>query len=40
MSVAKGNTELKDAMDRVLSALTEEHFNALMDRAIAIQPEI
>ncbi len=40
ISVLKGNTELKDAMDKVLSALTEEQFNALMDQAIAIQPEI
>ncbi len=40
ISVLKGNTELKDAMDKVLSALTVEHFNALMDQAIAIQPEI
>ena len=40
ISVAKGNTELKDAIDKVLSALTEEHFNALMDQAIAIQPAI
>ncbi len=40
ISVLKGNTELKDAMDKVLSAMTVEHFNALMDQAIAIQPEI
>ena len=40
IAVAKGNTERKDAIDKVLSALTEEHFNALMDQAIAIQPAI
>ena len=40
ISVLKGNTELKDAIDKVLSALNEEQFNALMDQAIAIQPEI
>ncbi|MGM9588855.1 MAG: transporter substrate-binding domain-containing protein [Faecousia sp.] len=40
ISVLKGNTELKDAMDKVLSALTVDDFNALMDQAIAIQPEI
>ncbi len=40
ISVLKGNTALKDAMDKVLSALTEEQFNALMYQAIAIQPEI
>ena len=38
--VRKGNTELKDAMDKVLSALNEEQFNALMDQAIANQPAI
>lgn len=40
ISVLKGNTELKDAIDKVLGALTEEHFNAMMDQAIAVQPEI
>ena len=40
ISVQKGNTELKDAIDRVLSAMTEEDFNALMDQAIAVQPEV
>ena len=40
ISVAKGNTQLKDAMDRVLSAMNEEQFNALMDQAIAVQPAI
>lgn len=40
IAVQKDNTQLKDAMDKVLGAMTEEHFNALMDRAIAIQPEI
>ena len=40
MSVAKGNTQRLEAMNRVLSALNEDQFNALMDQAIAIQPEI
>ena len=40
ISVLKGNTELKDAMDKVLSALTVDHFNAMMDYAISIQPEV
>ena len=40
IAVRKGNTELKDAMDKVLSALNEEQFNALMDQAIANQPAI
>ena len=40
ISVQKGNSELTAAIDRVLSALTEENFNTLMDQAIAIQPEV
>lgn len=40
MSVVKGNTQLKDAMDAVLSGLTAEHFDILMDQAIAVQPAI
>ncbi len=40
ISVRKGNSELTAAIDRVLSVLTEEQFNALMDQAIAIQPEV
>ena len=40
ISVRKGNTALRDAMDAVLSAMTEEDFNALMDDAIAIQPAV
>ena len=34
----KGNAELKDAIDSVLSTMTEDDFNAMMDEAIAIQP--
>ena len=40
ISVLKGNEELKNAIDKVLSDMTEEHFNILMDQAIAVQPEI
>jgi ABC-type amino acid transport substrate-binding protein len=40
ISVAKGNTVLKDAIDSVLSSMTEDDFNALMDEAISVQPEI
>ena len=40
ISVLKGNTVLKDAMDSVLSQMTEDDFNALMNQAIAIQPEV
>ena len=40
ISVQKGNTQLKDAINTVLSSLNEEQFNAIMDQAIAIQPEV
>ena len=40
IAVKKDNSQLREAMDRVLDAMTEEHFNALMDSAIAIQPEL
>lgn len=40
ISVLKGNTELKDAINKVLSSMTQEHFNALMNYAIAVQPEV
>ena len=40
MSVVKGNTELLDAMNDVLSTMTEEDFNTMMDQAISIQPEV
>ncbi len=40
MSVVKGNTSLQTAVNDVLSTMTEADFNALMDEAIAIQPEI
>ena len=38
ISVMKGNTVLKDAMDKVLSTMTADDFNQMMDEAIAIQP--
>ena len=38
ISVKKGNTVLKDAMDKVLSTMTADDFNQMMDEAIAIQP--
>ena len=40
ISVRKGDTELLDAMNEVLSGMTEDDLNALMDEAISIQPEI
>ena len=38
ISVQKGNTALKDAIDAVLADCTADDFNAMMDEAIAIQP--
>ena len=38
ISVMKGNTFLKDALDAVLSTMTADDFNALMAEATAIQP--
>lgn len=40
ISVRKGNTELKQAIDSVLSQMTQEDFNDLMDQAISAQPEV
>ena len=38
ISVRKGNTELKEALDKVLSGMTADDFNAIMADATAIQP--
>lgn len=38
ISVMKGNTVLKDALDEVLGKMTADDFNALMAQAIAVQP--
>ena len=38
ISVMKGNTMLKDALNTVLGGMTADDFNALMAQAIAIQP--
>ena len=40
ISVLKGNEELTDAINTALANLNESHFNAIMDYAIAVQPEI
>ena len=40
ISVKKGNTGLKDMIDQVLSAMTVQDFNDLMDQAISVQPEV
>ena len=38
ISVMKGNTVLKDAMNSVLSGMTADDFNDLMAQAVAVQP--
>jgi len=38
VSLMKGNTVLKEAIDAVLSKMTVEDFNTMMENAIAIQP--
>lgn len=38
VSLRKGNTELKSAIDSVLSTMTAGDFNALMAEAISVQP--
>ena len=38
VSVKKGNTELKDKINAVLSTMTQDDMNALMQQAIAVQP--
>ena len=38
ISIKKGNTVLKEALDSVLSKMTADDFNALMKDAIAVQP--
>ena len=40
ISVQKGNTDLLNAINAVLSAMTADDFNKLMDFAISIQPEV
>ncbi|MDO4297090.1 MAG: transporter substrate-binding domain-containing protein [Lachnospiraceae bacterium] len=38
VSLQKGNTELKDAIDSVLKEMTVEDFEEMMNAAIAVQP--
>lgn len=40
ISVVKGNTQLKDALDKAMEGLTADHFNDLMAQAISVQPKI
>ena len=38
ISMKKGNTALKDAINEVLAAMTTDDYNAMMDEAISVQP--
>lgn len=38
IALFKGNTELKDAINKALSGMTKDDFNKIMEQAIAIQP--
>ncbi len=40
ISVRKDNTALKQAIESVLTQMTQDDFNALMDQAISVQPEV
>ena len=34
----KGNTALKDAINKVLATMTADDYNTMMDEAISVQP--
>ena len=38
ISLKKGNTELKDAINGVLKGMTEDDYNKMMEEAISVQP--
>ena len=38
ISLKKGNTELQEAIDSVLSKMTKDDFSSMMDEAISVQP--
>ena len=38
ISLQKGNTELKDAINSVLAEMTPEDYTKMMDDAISVQP--
>ncbi len=38
ISMKKGNTELKEAIDSVLTKMTKDDFSRMMDEAISVQP--
>ena len=38
ISMKKGNTALKDAINEVLATMTTDDYNTMMDEAISVQP--
>ena len=38
ISMKKGNTALKDAINKVLATMTTDDYNTMMDEAISVQP--
>ena len=38
ISLKKGNTELKDAINSVLATMTKDDYNKMMEEAISVQP--
>ena len=38
ISLKKGNTEFKDAINRVLATMTKDDYNKMMEEAISVQP--
>lgn len=38
ISVKKGNTELVDSINKILSKMTKDDYNKMMDEAISVQP--
>ena len=38
ISMKKGNTALKDAINEVLDTMTTDDYNTMMDEAISVQP--
>ena len=38
ISMKKGNTELKSAIDSVLTKMTKDDYSKMMDEAITVQP--
>ena len=38
ISLKKGNTELKDAINGILAKMSKDDFNKMMEEAISVQP--